>query len=416
MAWAALRFSTNRQTIVRGLSRTAVAPWPRPRMGIVMLDFALGGTERIAVRLANKWSELGVELEIFCGVDEGPMRALLNPAVNVVRALEPIARGKGALKRLGAAARTHFAERPVDALYVTGNTHWPIIRPLTTLPAAKRPKIVAQISAALSKPQRGAFRQRCFELRMRQKLRGVDQVVGLCWEAAREAGRMLGRSDVAAIPLPALDDCPLPLVPPPGSERPVILAASRLVPGKGVERLIEAFARLDHPTARLVIAGSGPNEAEVRRLVTSLGIADRVELLGYVPDIRPHLDRANFLAMPSDYEGYPAVIVEALAAGRPVLATDCSPAVRELLGEPEAGLVVPIADVAALSEGLAKMIGRPPVAPEALASRVERFRMGPVARRYLSLVGIAPGNEHQPARRLIAANDRADCLADEAAL
>jgi glycosyltransferase involved in cell wall biosynthesis len=63
-------------------------------------------------------------------------------------------------------------------------------------------------------------------------------------------------------------------------------------------------------------------------------VADRVRLPGYVPDIRPWLAIARTFLLTSWYEGYAAVIVEALGAGRPVVSTDCTPAARELLGEP----------------------------------------------------------------------------------
>lgn len=390
-------------------------------MGLVLHDFALGGTERIAVRLANKWTELGVEVVLFCGTARGPLRDLLHPSVQVVAAAEPIGRGRGATSLLGKAARDFFFDQPVDAVFVPGNTHWPVVQPLSSLPAARRPRIIAQISAELAKPRRNRLQQRWFELRMRRRLHGADHLVGMCWDAARKAARMTGRGDIAVIPLPALDDRrELALHQAAAAAGPLVFAASRLFPGKGVEHLVRAFARVRHPTARLVIAGSGPSEPAVRKLVVELGLQARVELLGYVPDIRPWLDRASFFVMPSEHEGYGAVIVEALAAGRPVLATACSPAVDELLGDADAGLVVPVRDVGALTRGLEDMLARPAVDPRALASRVERFRIGPVARRYLGLVGIAPGLGGQAARLLVAANDvgggAADCAIGQAAL
>jgi glycosyltransferase involved in cell wall biosynthesis len=412
MAWVAPLASAHlvvpqRQGALRDRPRRT-----KPRIGLVIHDFALGGTERIAVRLANKWVELGVEVDLFCGAQSGPLRDLLHPSVQVSSPTRPIRRGPGSLQRLGIAARGHFEKRPVDALYVPGNTHWPVIRPLATLVPARRPRIIVQISAALEKPQRGRLRQHSFVFRMRRKLSGADHVIGMSWESARLARRMLRREDVKVIPLPALDDRALPVQPLPDKAKPVVFAAARLVPGKGLENLVRAFARLQHPAATLVIAGTGPSEAALRRLIAELGLGGKVDLLGYVPDIRPWLDRSHFLVMPSDHEGYGAVIVEALAAGRPVLATDCSPAVRESLHEPDAGEVVPVGDVDALCAGLAAMIVRDDVDPQLLAAKVDRFRIGPVARRYLSLVGIVPGLRGSPARWLKADNDTGDEAVD----
>lgn len=415
---AALRFSSRGKFDFR--VRAANATVARPRMGLVLHDFALGGTERIAVRLANKWSDLGVDVVLFCGVASGPLRDLLHPSVQVAGPPEQIGRGRGATRQLGKAARDYFLDHPVDAIFVPGNTHWPVVKPLSKLPEARRPRIIAQISAELVKPRRNPLRQQLFGLRTRQRLHGADHIVSMCWDAARKAALMTRRTDIAVIPLPALGDRREPATTLIGEAHPVVFAASRLFPGKGIEHLVRAFAQVRHPTARLVIAGSGPNEQAVRRLVAELGLATRVGLLGYLPDVRPSLDRASFFVMPSEHEGYGAVIVEALAAGRPVLATACSPAVSELLDDPAAGLVVPVGDVQALARGIDEMLERAPADPGALAARVERFRIGPVARRYLSLVGITPGLNGQPARLLVAANDvgrpTADCAVGQAGL
>ncbi len=107
----------------------------------------------------------------------------------------------------------------------------------------------------------------------------------------------------------------------------MILAAGRLIRQKGFDLLIDAFARLDDPRARLVIVGSGPEEDELRRKIERLDLAQCVTLAGFVPDIRPHLDAARVFVLPSRFEGYGAVIVEALGAGRPVIATASTPAV-----------------------------------------------------------------------------------------
>ena len=71
-----------------------------PRIGIVIHDFALGGTERIAVRMAAAWVDLGAEVEIFCGSDHGPIRELLDPRVTVAVATRPIRRGLRSVPKL----------------------------------------------------------------------------------------------------------------------------------------------------------------------------------------------------------------------------------------------------------------------------------------------------------------------------
>ena len=349
-----------------------------------MHDFALGGTERIAARLAARWAEEGAEVRIFCGSGEGDMRTLLGDKVEVVAASPVIARGFGSRTALGRAAARHFRERPVDVVFLPGNFHWPIAPALAKLPRDRRPAIAAQVSATLSKPQRGSLQQKAFEWRMRHLLRDAQAVVTLSAAATEEAEEILGRSVVCTIPLPALGDVRIPPQPVPDDSR-IILAVGRLVPEKGFDALIEAFAALPDPVAELVIVGEGPDRARLEGLIAQHAVADRVRLPGYVADTRGWLDQARLAAMPSRFEGYPAVLVEAFAAGRPAVATACTPATAELIDHPRAGRVVGIDDCAAMTAALKAMLDSPPPDPARLAARVERHRIGPVARAYLAL-------------------------------
>jgi glycosyltransferase involved in cell wall biosynthesis len=119
-------------------------------------------------------------------------------------------------------------------------------------------------------------------------------------------------------------------------------------------------------------------------LIAQHGLDDRTILPGYVADTRPWLDQARLFVLSSRFEGYPAVLIEALAAGRQIVATACTPAAAELI-DAETGRVVPIDDAAAMAEAIGGLLAIPPPAPDLLAARVERHRIGPVARAYLAL-------------------------------
>lgn len=357
--------------------------FPPPVVGIVLHDFALGGTERIAVRLASRWVEEGARVTIFCGSGAGEMRGLLSPAVRVVEASPPIHRRRGSRAALGRAAARHFTAEPVDVCFLPGNFHWPVAPALAAMPPACRPAIVAQVSAALVKPQRGRLRQRLYEGRMRWLLGWVSAIVTLQASATADVARIMPAAHALTIPLPALDDDVAPPRPMPADTRRLV-AVGRLVPEKGFDLLIEAFATLNDPAATLAIIGEGPDRARLERLIARHGVAARVTLPGYVANPRPWLDEARLAVLPSRYEGYPAALVEALAAGRPVVATRCSPAPDALLDR-TSGRVVPIDDVHALRDALAEMLALAPPDLAELAGRVAHHRIGAVARRYLSL-------------------------------
>ncbi len=357
-------------------------------IGIVLHDFALGGTERIAVRLANQWAADGAIVTLFAGARDGPLLYLLDSRVRLASPADPIRRSPGSMKRLAAAAARYFGQHPVRTCFVPGNYHWPVALALGQLPNTVRPAVAVQVSAALHKPQRGPLRQIAYNQRMRRLLCKSDVLIVLCTRAGQEADRILRRRASIPLPLPALDDRPS-LQDLAGARGRMVLAAGRLVREKGFDILIEAFSRLvragQAADATLVIVGEGPDRERLATLIHQHGLHVHVSMPGYAKDIRPWLDRARLFVLPSRFEGYGAVIVEALAAGRPVIATRCTPAVDDLLRETGAGLDVPIEDPAALADAMARMLEAPAPDPARLASLVEHHRIGAVAREYASL-------------------------------
>jgi len=361
------------------LTAQAMIPPPAIRsIGIVLHDFPLGGTERIALRLARAWSERGVAVTVFVGDDQGPLRDLVPSGVRLAPVEPAIPRTRDSRARLGEAAAAYFSRNPVDGIFVPGNFHWEIVPALARIP--RRPAIVAQISSPLRMKQRGWLRQIGFERRMRRLLDRADALVAMGALHKAEADAMMGRPRATIIPLPALDD-----------DKPVgraqgrtIFSAGRLIHQKGFDLLIAAFARLADPEARLVIAGSGPEEAALARQIAALQLGGRISLTGFTPDIRPLLDQARLFVMASRFEGYGAVIVEALGAGRPVIATASTPAVDDVLGAPERGIVVPVEDIAALTDALRTLLDRAAPDPDRLAAAVRGYRIGTGAAAYLA--------------------------------
>ena len=351
-----------------------------PTIGIVLHDFTLGGTERIATRLARAWAERGARVTIFCGSGEGEMRALLGDRVQVIEARPVVRRGRGSRLRLGKAAAGHFTAHPVDVCFLPGNFHWVIAPALARIAQPVRPAIVAQVSAALTKPQRGWSKQRGFEARMRWLLRGAAAVIALSRHAGEQARAILKRPIVETIALPALADDIAP--PTPAPDNLTIVAVGRLVPEKGFDTLIDAMQRV--PGADLVIVGEGPDRTRLEARIATGGLAARVRLPGYAADPRPWLDGGRLAVLPSRFEGYPAVLIEAFAAGRPVVATDCTPATGELIDAGN-GRIVPIDDAPAMAAAIGTMLASPPPDPLALAARVRHHRIGPVADAYLAL-------------------------------
>ena len=133
------------------------------------------------------------------------------------------------------------------------------------------------------------------------------------------------------------------------------LAIGRLHAQKNFALLLDAWAAADIEGATLAIAGEGPQREMLERKAAELGISGSLSFLGFRSDIENLLASSAALVLSSDYEGLPAVVLEAFAASCPVISTDCFPAAHELIGEAEGCVVVPRRDPVALAEALRKV-------------------------------------------------------------
>jgi glycosyltransferase involved in cell wall biosynthesis len=140
-----------------------------------------------------------------------------------------------------------------------------------------------------------------------------------------------------------------------------LLAVGRIEPEKAPLLLVGAFAELERRRPgrfRLTWAGDGRLERDVRERVAALGLADRVSLLGYVrvgPELVELYRRAGVFVHVAVTEGVPQAIVEALATGTPVVATDVG-GVRAALAAGSAGMLVPPGDRDALVDAILRLV------------------------------------------------------------
>jgi glycosyltransferase involved in cell wall biosynthesis len=134
----------------------------------------------------------------------------------------------------------------------------------------------------------------------------------------------------------------------------------RLVPQKDFATLLRAFAlvRADRP-ARLVILGEGPERDRLMLLARELGIENDVLLPGFVTNPFAWVGRASLFVLSSAWEGLPTVLVEALACGTPVIATDCPHGPRAILEGGDLGPLVPVGDSRKMAEAMRRMLDAP---------------------------------------------------------
>lgn len=141
---------------------------------------------------------------------------------------------------------------------------------------------------------------------------------------------------------------------PPG--RPRVLTIGRLAQQKGYADLIEAFVHIHDATrAHLIIVGSGPLEAALREQARSLNLNAAVHFLGSRTDVAELLTAADLFVSSSLWEGFPTIVIEAMALGIPVVATNVSGS-RELVQPGETGLLVPPGQADALSSAVISLL------------------------------------------------------------
>jgi glycosyltransferase involved in cell wall biosynthesis len=338
------------------------------RIAILLHDFAPGGSERIALRLANEWARRGRLVTLIVGNETGALRRMVAADVAVIAAEPPVKRGWGMRRRLARRLPALVETARPKLLFVPGNYHFPVIARFAR--RSDRPAIVAKLSNPLWRKGRVRLGQALFDAMLRRRLARVEAVIAMSPALAAEAEAVLGGSSVVAIAQPSLPDRASPLAA--TVVAPVIVAAGRFVAQKRFDLLLEAVARLTAADARLILLGDGPLRSALAARARRLAIEKRVAMPGYVDDIRAALNGARLCVISSDYEGYPAVAIEALAAGVPVVATDL-------------GAIVPAGDAAALAAAIDARLAVIPADRAAVAAAVTGHRIAPIAADYLAL-------------------------------
>jgi glycosyltransferase involved in cell wall biosynthesis len=360
----------------------------RPLAAFFVPSLAMGGGERISIALARELVDQGIDVDLVVGDARGPLRAEVPPEVTLVDLGAPRLRAAGPalvryLRRRRPQTLVPTVEHASLLALVAGR--------LTGIPVVVR---VANTLSVLD--ARAASRKDRLVLALaRRGYRRADALVACSQGMADDLADYCGlpREQIRVIPNPtvgrevearAAEALDHPWFRP--GEPPVVLGVGRLSPQKNFPLLLEAFARLETP-ARLVVLGEGPERPALEAQVRALGLADRVELAGIDPNPYRYLARAAVFVLSSSWEGLPGVLIEAIACGCDVVATDCPSGPREILRGGELGRLVPVDDPAALAAALDERLR----AAEGIdPGEAARYHADVVATRYLAVLqGVA---------------------------
>ncbi|MEY2169862.1 MULTISPECIES: glycosyltransferase [unclassified Rhodanobacter] len=356
------------------------------RILLVLPSLERGGGERVLLQLAGSFLAAGREVHVAVLLGGGPLRPLVPDAVTLHELIDAGDAPKGlalawkALPRLASLIRTIKPHAVLSTM--TGTS---LLTVLACMRARIRARLVLREASSLVNTKSALKRQA-----MRWLYRRVGGLVAVSAGVAQDL-RGLGLADdrihvirnpvdverlrqLAAVGLPpALLD-----------NAPYVVSLGRLTEAKDFPTLLRAYAtsalRGSH---RLIIVGEGEQRTNLENLMRDLGLADRVLLTGAMDNPYRVLADASLHVLSSRWEGYPNVLLEALALGVPMVSTDCPHGPCEILDGGRYGRLVPVGDAAALAHAMDAELEQPSYTGEAVLA-VHHPQI--IALRYLALL------------------------------
>jgi glycosyltransferase involved in cell wall biosynthesis len=398
------------------------------RLAVLVRDLGGGGVQRSLLTLAKAFAERGHPVDLVTSSDAGVLRSSVPPEVRLVvlptgrrhlarllplvadplgaRTLLPAmltkARPSPTLASLGALARYLRRERPTAL--VTGITQVNLEAVWAKRLARWRGRLViterVHFSSALA--ESSAWRQRHLPGLVRRTYPKADAIVAVADAVADDlsAATGLARGSIRTIYNPivgrevaVLADAPVPHPWLDGTGPPVVLGVGRLDEQKDHPTLLRAFAAAaGMRPLRLIILGEGRRpedtsraQRELMTLAANLGVADAVSLPGFTTNPFAYMARAAVLVLSSRLEGLPAVLVQAMACGCPVVSTDCPSGPREILEGGRWGPLVPVGDHRTMAAAILSTLAHPGDRSARMA-RAAVFSVEQAADRYLELM------------------------------
>ncbi len=179
-------------------------------------------------------------------------------------------------------------------------------------------------------------------------------------------------------------------------DRPWIVTACRMDPQKDFPTLLRAFDDVcrERPT-RLILVGDGQRRGEIVRIAEELGITSEISLVGFQPNPFPWIAAADVFVLSSSYEGFGNVIVEAMALGVPVVASDCPSGPAEIIEHAVSGFLVPVGDSRAMADRCLELLAnreRRAAVVQAGLLRAEQFGVAAMVEAFDKLLHAAIAN------------------------
>ncbi len=363
---------------------------PSQRIAVLIPNLNGGGAERVTANLINALVQRGIQVDLLLIRAEGPHLARIPPQVRIIEL--PAKRTLLAARPLAAYLKEH---RPAALLAVMDSAA--VVAAVARRLARVDTRVVAVLHNAtvMRAAAKVPLHDRWLPIALRSQLWLTDAVVAVSTGLADELRLLFPwlRTKVQVIYNPVVTAELLqkaeekpdhPWLQP--GQPPVVVGMGRLCAAKDFATLIQAFALLARQRpARLLIYGEGELRGDLQAQVATLGLQDCVQLPGWTENSAAALRHAAVFALSSEYEALPTVLIEALACGTQVVATDCRFGPREILQEGRLGPLVPTRNAPALAGALVQALDRP-IDAELLRQRAQDFSESVCTDQYLWLL------------------------------
>ena len=317
-----------------------------------------GGVERDILRLTTAWRAAGLDARIVLGRREGLLSNEL-PDVPVFR-LQQGDRSTARIETLWMIAKLPgvIEQFCPDVLFFASNNMLPVAAAMRLIMGRRCPALVLRVSNDLGRSDLPVIARRLHRAGLRIHPKIYDAIIAMAEPVRAEIIEHM-RADpdqVVVINNASLTTETAHRLAKSRDARMRdhlgrrFLAVGRLMPQKNFALLIAAFAHIARPDDRLRIVGEGPLRQALEEAAESLGVKSQVDFAGYRFDPASWYAYADAFILSSDFEGLGNVVIEALAAGIPIVATRCGVALPMLVAD--AGLIVPIQDVGALAAAM----------------------------------------------------------------
>lgn len=365
----------------------------RGRIAVVLPDLRGGGAERVTLTLVEQFAAMGHDVDLVLGKARGELLADVPEAVNLMDLATP------RLRKLPLVLARYLKQaKPVAVLAVMQEINC-IAVVARQLSGVKCRLVLSEHSQAsqhiAALPNR---RGRWFmSAAVRWCYSRADEIVAVSEGVASDLKQNIGLQgnrpvsiiynpvDVDALTSKSREKVIHPWLPA-SDDEPVLIAVGSIKPAKDFATLVRAFSSMrERHRMRLIILGDGSERTKIEHLAAELGVSDDVSLPGYVSNPWAWMAKASMFVSSSKWEGFPMVLIEALALGLPVVATDCPSGPREALDGGRVGRLVPVGQPDVLADVVCEALDQSSD-PAELIARAREFSPPSAASRYLEIL------------------------------